>query len=155
MSSYSVRNITYNDIFKIKDIRNEQMDVLRQSKILTNEDQEDWYNNVILPSYESKTKTLNFVEAKLEESELRHKNFGGSRYVVEPNVKDGKGGLRDLHTLFWISKFAYNVDSISKLINIGALTKNEAVAIAEAQRFLFSVRCHLHYRAKREDDRLA
>ena len=106
-------------------------------------------------SYVNKTKTLNFVEAKLEESELRHKKFGGSRYVVEPNVKDGKGGLRDLHTLFWISKFAYNVDSISKLINIGALTKKEAIAIAEAQRFLFSVRCHLHYRSKREDDRLA
>ena len=106
-------------------------------------------------SFINKTKTLNFVKAKLEESELRHKNFGGSRYVVEPNVKDGKGGLRDLHTIFWISKFAYNVDSISKLINIGALTKKEAIAIAEAQRFLFSVRCHLHYRAKREDDRLA
>ena len=106
-------------------------------------------------SYVNKTKTLNFVEAKLEESELRHKKFGGSRYVVEQNVKDGKGGLRDLHTLFWISKFAYNVDSISKLINIGALTKKEAIAIAEAQRFLFSVRCHLHYRSKREDDRLA
>ena len=106
-------------------------------------------------SFIDKAKTLNFVKAKLEESEIRHKNFGGSRYVVEPNVKDGKGGLRDLHTIFWISKFAYNVDSISKLINIGALTKKEAVAIAEAQRFLFSVRCHLHYRAKREDDRLA
>ena len=106
-------------------------------------------------SFVNKTKTLNFVEAKLEESELRHKNFGGSRYVVEPNVKNGKGGLRDLHTIFWISKFAYNVDSISKLIDIGALSKKEAFAIAEAQRFLFSVRCHLHYRAKREDDRLA
>ena len=58
------------------------------------------------------TKTLKFVEAKLVESELRHKRFGGSRYVVEPNVKDGKGGLRDLHTLIWISKFAYKVDSV-------------------------------------------
>ncbi len=101
------------------------------------------------------TKTLDFVEAKLEESETRHKRFGGSRYVVEPNVKDGKGGLRDLHTLIWISKFAYKVDTISKLINIGALTKEEAVPFAEAQRFLLSVRCHLHYRANREDDRLA
>ena len=101
------------------------------------------------------TKTLKFVEAKLIESELRHNRFGGSRYVVEPNVKDGKGGLRDLHTLIWISKFAYKVDSISKLINMGALTKNEAASFAEAQRFLLSVRCHLHYRALREDDRLA
>ena len=101
------------------------------------------------------TKTLKFVEAKLVESELRHKRFGGSRYVVEPNVKDGKGGLRDLHTLIWISKFAYKVDSVSKLINIGALSKKEAASFAESQRFLLSVRCHLHYRAFREDDRLA
>ena len=101
------------------------------------------------------TKTLKFVEAKLVESELRHKRFGGSRYVVEPNVKDCKGGLRDLHTLIWISKFAYKVDSVSKLINIGALSKKEAASFAESQRFLLSVRCHLHYRAFREDDRLA
>ena len=101
------------------------------------------------------TKTLKFVEAKLVESELRHKRFGGSRYVVEPNVKDGKGGLRDLHTLIWISKFAYKVDSVSKLINMGALSKKEAASFAESQRFLLSVRCHLHYRAFREDDRLA
>ena len=101
------------------------------------------------------SKTLNFVEAKLIESDLRHKKFGGSRYVVEPNVKDGKGGLRDLHTLIWILKFAYKVDSISKLIKMGALSKNEAIAFAEAQRFLLSVRCHLHYRTEREDDRLA
>ena len=105
--------------------------------------------------FNKSTKTLKFVEAKLTESELRHSRFGGSRYVVEPNVKDGKGGLRDLHTLIWISKFAYKVDSISKLINIGALSKNEAASFAEAQRFLLSVRCHLHYRASREDDRLA
>ena len=103
----------------------------------------------------NKTKILDFVHAKLEESDLRHKKFGGSRYVVEPNVKDGKGGLRDIHTLGWISKFVYKIDSISKLVNMGALSKQEAVAFAEAQRFLISVRCHLHYRAKREDDRLA
>ena len=106
-------------------------------------------------SFISNSKTLNFVEAKLKESDLRHKKFGGSRYVVEPNVKDGKGGLRDLHTLIWILKFAYKVDSISNLIKMGALSKNEALTFAEAQRFLLSVRCHLHYRAEREDDRLA
>ncbi len=111
--------------------------------------------NTKFNAYIANTKTLNFVKAKLEESDLRHKKFGGSRYVVEPNVKDGKGGLRDLHTLIWILKFAYKVDSISKLIKMGALSKNEAVVFADAQRFLLSVRCHLHYRAEREDDRLA
>ena len=105
-------------------------------------------------SHLNNAKTLDFVEAKLEESDLRHKRFGSSRYVVEPNVKNGKGGLRDLHTLMWISKFAYKVNSISRLINIGALLKSEASSFADAQRFLISVRCHLHYRASREDDRL-
>ena len=58
---YSFRKIEYNDLFKIKEIRNEQMDVLRQSKELTDKDQENWYNNVILPSYKDQTKTLNFT----------------------------------------------------------------------------------------------
>ena len=105
--------------------------------------------------YVNNSKTLDFVEAKLKESELRHLSFGSSRYVVEPNVKNGKGGLRDLHTLIWISKFVYKVDTVSRLINIGGLLKREAFLFADAQRFLISVRCHLHYRASREDDRLA
>src|SRR2546422_806887 len=50
-----------------------------------------------------------FVTAKLAEREERHRRAGQSRYLVEPNVKDGKGGLRDLHTLFWIAKYVYRV----------------------------------------------
>ena len=46
-----------------------------------------------------------FVAAKLAERDERHRRMGDSRYVVEPNVKDGKGGLRDLHTLYWIGKY--------------------------------------------------
>ncbi len=48
-----------------------------------------------------------FVEAKLAERDERHKQMGDSRYVLEPNIKDGKGGLRDLQTLFWIAKYLY------------------------------------------------
>ena len=128
--------------------------LLEKRFVAGNYDIYDLLNNKF-KTFINNTKTLDFVEAKLKESETRHKRFGESRYVVEPNVKDGKGGLRDLHTLIWILKFAYKVDTISKLINVGALTKEEAVPFAEAQRFLLSVRCHLHYRANREDDRLA
>ena len=128
--------------------------LLEKRFVAGNNDIYDLLNNKF-KTFIDNTKTLDFVEAKLKESETRHKRFGESRYVVEPNVKDGKGGLRDLHTLIWILKFAYKVDTISKLINVGALTKEEAVPFAEAQRFLLSVRCHLHYRANREDDRLA
>ncbi len=128
--------------------------LLEKRFVAGNNDVYDLLNNKF-KTFIDNTKTLDFVEAKLKESETRHKRFGESRYLVEPNVKDGKGGLRDLHTLIWILKFAYKVDTISKLINVGALTKEEAVPFAEAQRFLLSVRCHLHYRANREDDRLA
>ena len=102
-----------------------------------------------------KSDTSNFVKKKLDESEERHKKFGSSRYVVEPNVKEGKGGLRDLQTLIWISKYAYQSDSISDLLKIGALLKSELFAFAEAYRFILSVRCHLHFKSNREDDNLA
>ena len=56
-----------------------------------------------------------FVAAKLAEREKRHRRAGQSRYLVEPNVKDGKGGLRDLHTLFWIAKYVYRVRDVEEL----------------------------------------
>jgi [protein-PII] uridylyltransferase len=109
--------------------------LLEKRLIIGNQDAFDSLNDNF-KSLINSTRTLDFVHAKLEESDFRHNKFGGSRYVVEPNVKDGKGGLRDIHTLGWISKFVYQIDSISKLINMGVLSKREAFAFAEAQRFL-------------------
>src|SRR5262249_56113179 len=57
-----------------------------------------------------------FVAAKLAEREERHRRAGQSRYLVEPNVKDGKGGQRDLHTLYWIAKYVYRVREREELI---------------------------------------
>src|SRR5215510_170737 len=96
-----------------------------------------------------------FVEAKLEERDQRHTRMGDSRYVVEPNVKEGKGGLRDLHTLFWIAKYLYRVDQPSGLIAKGVLTKEEARHFERADRFLSTVRCHIHYLTARADDSLS
>ncbi|NQU69838.1 MAG: [protein-PII] uridylyltransferase, partial [Rhodospirillales bacterium] len=95
-----------------------------------------------------------FVEAKLVEREERHRRMGDSRYVLEPNIKDGKGGLRDLQTLFWIAKDLYRVDEVDDLVQHGVLTKSEARRFGRAQNFLWSVRCHLHYIAGRGEDRL-
>jgi [protein-PII] uridylyltransferase len=75
--------------------------------------------------------------------------MGDSRYVVEPNVKEGKGGLRDLHTLFWIGKYAYRVRSVPELVEAGLLRPGELRQFQKAERFLWAVRCHLHYRAAR------
>ena len=74
--------------------------------------------------------------------------------VVEPNVKEGKGGLRDLHTLFWIAKYIYRVDSIEELVERGVLSAEEAQRFARAQNFLWTVRCHLHFLTGRAEDRL-
>ena len=96
-----------------------------------------------------------FVSAKLEERDARIIRTGGTRYAVEPNVKDGKGGLRDLHTLFWIAKFAYRVNSISDVLDTGIVRQSEARSFASAQRFLWTTRCFLHLHHGREDDRLS
>ena len=95
-----------------------------------------------------------FIEAKLSERDQRHQRLGDSRYLVEPNVKESKGGLRDLHTLFWVAKYAYHVDDIDKLVELKMLTAEEAQRFARAQNFLWTVRCHLHFLSDRAEDRL-
>ena len=66
-----------------------------------------------------------FVEEKLAERDARHKKMGGSRYVLEPNIKEGKGGLRDLQTLYWIAKYLYKVDEVANVVDQGVLTKKK------------------------------
>jgi len=95
-----------------------------------------------------------FVEAKLAERDARHKRMGDSRYVLEPNIKEGKGGLRDLQTLYWIGKYLYGVDDVAELTDKGVLTPAEADRFAKAQNFLWTVRCHMHYLAGRGEERL-
>ena len=102
----------------------------------------------------AKQKPLAFVEEKLAEREIRHKRYGDTRYVVEPNIKDGKGGLRDLHSLFWIAKYAYRADSIIDIVDEEVLREAEARKFAIAQRFLWTVRCYLHLHAGRAEERL-
>ena len=95
-----------------------------------------------------------FITDKLAERDMRHKRMGDSRYVVEPNLKEGKGGLRDLHTLFWIGKYLYRVTTIPELVDKGLLTDGELRQFQKAENFLWAVRCHLHLIAKRPEERL-
>ena len=95
-----------------------------------------------------------FLAEKLEERNARHKRMGNSRYVVEPNVKDGKGGLRDLQTLYWIGKYVHQVRAASELVDVGLLTKPEYRSFRRAEGFLLAVRCHLHAITNRPEDRL-
>ncbi len=95
-----------------------------------------------------------FVEAKLAERDTRHQKLGDSRYVLEPNLKDGKGGLRDLQTLFWIGKYLYRTDTVDELVGKRVLLPEEAQRFAKTQNFLWTARCHLHYLTGRMEDRL-
>ena len=95
-----------------------------------------------------------FVEQKLAERDARHARLGDTRYVLEPNIKEGKGGLRDLQTLMWIAKYLYNARSIDDLKLKGVLTADDARRFGKAQEFLWTVRCHLHYLANRPEERL-
>src|SRR5689334_8861346 len=96
-----------------------------------------------------------FVAAKLAAREERHRRAGQSRYLVEPNVKDGKGGLRDLHTLFWIAKYVYRVREPSELIARGVFDKQEYQLFRQCENFLWSVRCHMHFLVGRAEERLS
>ena len=95
-----------------------------------------------------------FIEAKLIERDNRHARMGDSRYVVEPNLKDGKGGLRDLHTLHWIGKYLYQVSKTEDLVTHGMLNKTEAKGFEKAQSFFWTVRCWLHYLTGHAEERL-
>ena len=95
-----------------------------------------------------------FVEAKLAEREARLKKNGGQRYVTEPNVKEGKGGLRDLQTLYWIAKHVYGVADEADLVAKGLFSKDEFATFERARGFLWAVRCHMHLAAGRAVEQL-
>jgi [protein-PII] uridylyltransferase len=96
-----------------------------------------------------------FVAEKLAERDQRHARYGESRYSVEPDIKDGKGGLRDLHTLFWIAKFLFDANSTEELADRGVFSKEELRRFHKAEDFLWAVRCHLHFISKRGEDKLS
>ncbi|MEO6394498.1 MAG: [protein-PII] uridylyltransferase [Devosia sp.] len=95
-----------------------------------------------------------FIAAKMAEREERHRQMGNTRYVVEPNIKDGKGGLRDLNTLFWIGKYFYKVKTGAELVDKGVLSPDEYRLFQRAEDFLWSIRCHLHFLTGRADEKL-
>src|SRR6187455_2335089 len=96
-----------------------------------------------------------FVAAKLAEREERLRRAGQSRYLVEPNVKDGKGGLRDLHTLFWIAKYVYRVRETDELLERGVFDAQEYRTFRRCADFLWSVRCNIHFFSGRAEERLS
>ncbi len=96
-----------------------------------------------------------FVQAKLEERDRRVSKEGNSRFRVEPNVKEGKGGLRDLQTLFWLAKYIHGGKNFDEVLKNQVFSKSDASIFRREARFIWTVRCHLHYVAGRAEDRLS
>ncbi len=95
-----------------------------------------------------------FIAAKLKERDERHARVGASRYMVEPNLKEGKGGLRDLHTLFWMARHRYGFIRPRDYVDAGVFTEEERMAFRRALQFLWTVRCHMHFVAGRAEERI-
>src|SRR4029077_13995082 len=96
-----------------------------------------------------------FVAAKLGEREERHRRAGQSRYRVERSVTEGKGGLRALHTLYWIAKYVYRVRDTDELVKRGVFDAQEYRTFRRCEDFLWSVRCNMHFFTNRAEERLS
>ena len=96
-----------------------------------------------------------FVAAKLKERDERHARAGASRYMVEPNVKEGKGALRDLNTLFWIAQYLHPAEATDGMVELDMFDRREISTFVRAFDFLWAVRCHLHFATGRAEERLS
>lgn len=106
--------------------------------------------NELLPEYSNI-----FIEKKIAESKNRVKRYGGSVYLLEPNIKEGEGGLRDIQTALWVAQARYKIKNFRDLLNIGVINSKEHRVIEKCYNFLLAVRSQLHYLAKRREDRLS
>ena len=100
-----------------------------------------------------------FIVAKQAERDARHRRYGESPFLVEPNIKEGRGGLRDLQTLYWMTRYVFGTQVMGELVGPdspggGILTILEAKHARRSWDFLWTVRFHLHYVAGRAEDRL-
>ena len=93
-----------------------------------------------------------FIDAKMAERDERHRAAGESRYKVEPNVKDGKGGLRDLHTLHWLSKYLFGQGVGAATVAAGIFRPDEVTTFRRCEDFLWTIRCYLHFLAGRPEE---
>lgn len=116
----------------------------------------DYYTPLRAAMFGKRTKAeeIAFVKDKMAERDKRHAAWGDSRYILEPNIKEGKGGLRDLHTLYWLARYIYNIRRMRKLVERRELTAEEYRRYKKAREFLWTVRLHMHYHAGRAEERL-
>ena len=97
---------------------------------------------------------LEFLEALEQDTAARHRRFGGSLYLLEPDVKQGRGGLRDMDVAGWAARARWGARSEQDYVRTGALLAREVRELEDAREMLWRVRNLLHLRAGRQQDRL-
>ncbi len=95
-----------------------------------------------------------FFREKVAENEERHRKYGDSVYLVEPHLKEGEGGLRDIHTAMWLAKVKFKIHHLSELVQKGVITEAQQAEILGAQDFLWRVRNALHFLSGQHQDQL-
>jgi len=111
------------------------------------------FNSVFKIEILSKLKEKYFYE-KIKERDVRHKKMGDSRYLLEPNMKEGKGGLRDLNTIRWIISFLYQSTNSQDYLSLGVMTNKEVSFYNKAEKYFMTLRSMMHYYSKNNSDRL-
>jgi [protein-PII] uridylyltransferase len=101
-----------------------------------------------------KKRVSRFVQEKLDESRARHASYGGSVYLLEPDVKEGEGGLRDIHTTRWIARVSQGAKSLDEIVRHGMVSAADVAELKEAQDFLLRVRNQLHFSTGKHHDQL-
>lgn len=109
---------------------------------------------LVWSEYSSKSGTQEFLAKKNKENEERLKRFGGSVYILEPNLKESEGGLRDFQTLLWFGKAILQVDTLEDLVEKKVLTTGALKELIDARNFLWEVRNALHFRVLKKNDQL-
>ncbi|HEY6839025.1 MAG TPA: [protein-PII] uridylyltransferase [Geobacteraceae bacterium] len=95
-----------------------------------------------------------FIKEKVEELKKRREKYGATVYLLEPNIKESEGGLRDLHTALWVAKIKYKVTDLRELILKGVLSEEEVAAFSSALSYLWRIRNELHFLSGRKSDQL-
>jgi [protein-PII] uridylyltransferase len=95
-----------------------------------------------------------FVREKLKEQAERHHRCGDSIYLLQPHVKEGAGGLRDIHTALWLAKVKFKVRRFRDLVTLGIITEGEVAELEASQDFLWRVRNALHFLTGTHEDQL-
>jgi [protein-PII] uridylyltransferase len=114
-----------------------------------------WFREEVAHRRFTPRKRRAFVRQKITECRQRHAAFANTVNLMEPNIKEGPGGLRDYHTALWISMACYNTHALADLVTQGILTSTDQEAVEEALDFLFRVRNTLHFHFGRKNDLLS